>query len=256
MSGDDECRHESHADGLSVEVTDGISVQDSVPHIVIDFRFVDVEYELRALGKYLGILERELPRLQDELQDEERKRVRRELQDRGLMANDPEVDFALQEHYDLVNHVLPRFFRNPFVVMLWAVYESGVREVAERVRKHGGLDLGITDNRGGSFLDVARKYFHDLLELPLCSAQPQVWERIDMVMTLRHVIAHANGRIAATSKKARKKIKNWKKRRGLGVSVEHGNVVLSKRFVHESYEMVNAALRDLLRRAKAHMDEP
>ena len=38
---------------------------------------------------------------------------------------------AMQEHDELIEFPLPRLFRGPFLVALYAVYESAVTEVSQ-----------------------------------------------------------------------------------------------------------------------------
>lgn len=212
--------------------------------LVIDFRFVEIDYELWALGEYLDMLEQQLPVLRNQA----REQTYAQLRDEEVEADDPEVDFAFQELDELVERVLPRFFRNPFLVTLWAIYESAIIGIADYLKEQQGQALGIQDIRGG-FLDRARKYFDYVLELPLCT-DAQVWQRLRMMMVLRNAIAHGNGRIAAINKGSQKKIESWAQG-NIDISIPHGNLTISEHFLRETYTIVNESLNDLLHRVRS-----
>ena len=157
-----------------------------------------------------------------------------------------------QNLYERIEHQLPRFFRNSFLVSLWAVYESAIIEIANYLRDQKGRTLGISDIRG-NFLDQAKKYFDHVLEFPLC-ADNQVWERLKMLNVLRNAIAHSNGRMTAIQKESRKKIEGWE-RSNTGILSYYGDIMVSEDFLRETYLTVNKALNDLLQRVRSTTSE-
>ena len=210
----------------------------------LDFRFVEIDYELWALGEYLDALERQLPTIADE----KRAQTHAYLQAEGLDWDDPEAALAFQELYEVVENVLPRFLRGPFLVTLWALYESAVTEIANYLRQQQNQALKLQDIRG-DFLDRARKYFDHVLGFPLCT-DTRTWERLRMLMILRNALAHANGRVEAVSEQAREKIRNWT-RMGVGVAIENGNLLFTEAFVRETYALVRESLAGLIERVRS-----
>src|SRR5215211_7083243 len=100
-----------------------------MPGFIIDFRFVEIEHELWALAEYNRMLEAQLPALENQ----EQQRLQQRIRDQQLDESDASIEY--QQHYDLIEHVLPRFFRGPVLVTLWAIYESAVNEIADYIKK-------------------------------------------------------------------------------------------------------------------------
>src|SRR5688572_8272221 len=122
--------------------------------INLDWRFIEIEYELWALGHLLGVLEQQVEflRAQDEL------KTFAELKERGWDHDGAERQLASQELRDRQDYVIPRFLRGPFVVSLWACYESAVREVAEYYQRKRKVELGVRDVRADNELKLLVKY--------------------------------------------------------------------------------------------------
>jgi hypothetical protein len=209
--------------------------------LTLDFRFVEIEYELWALGEYLNALEQQLPAIAEA----KRTQTYTRLQAEKLGWDDPETEFAFQELYEIAENVLPRFLRGPFLATLWALYESAVTEIASYLRQQQKKALGLRDIRGG-FLDRAQKYFDHILAFPLCT-DDRTWERLKMLMMLRNALAHANGRLEAVNEKSQKKIEEYTKM-GVGVAVKNGNLLFTEAFVRETYVLVRESLISLIER--------
>jgi hypothetical protein len=209
--------------------------------IEVDFRFIEIEYEIWALQEYFATTERQLP----VLIEQERKRIREELKN----ADDETWDLVHQELYDLTENVLPRFFRAPIVVALWAIYESGTTEVANYLQKAGGHNLGLRDLKGKNTLDTARKYFDNILKFPLYTDE-SVKEQFEMLLILRNAIAHGNGRKDAVNENYWKKIQIWENE-GKGISSVGDYLAFSSSFVEEMLKVVSNSLRDLIGRTRA-----
>lgn len=120
--------------------------------------------ELYALEDHLQLIEAEIVHIQKD----ERLRVDEYIRKEGLCPDDPEWHAALQEYDHRIDFLLPRFFRGPFLVALYAVYESAVTEIARLIQ--GKMDQKITINDiKGDFLERAKKYYKHILEFDLYS---------------------------------------------------------------------------------------
>jgi len=217
--------------------------------LTLDFRFVEIEYELWALGEYLNALEQQLPAIAEEKRTQTFARLQAEKSD----WDDPETELAFRELDEIAESVLPRFLRGPFLVTLWALYESAITEIAGYLKQQQKKALGLQDIRDG-FLDRARKYFDHILAFPLC-ADDRTWERLQMLMILRNALAHANGRIEAVKEKSRSKIEEYTKMR-VGVAVENGNLSFTEAFVRETYALVHESLINLIERVRSAHQTP
>ena len=200
----------------------------------IDFRFYKVEYEIWAIQEFFVTTERQLPMLIDQ----ENKRFREDLK----YADEEIWDLDKQELDELTENVLPRFFRTPIVVTLWAIYEFGTTVIANYLKKLGGHDLGLHDLRGNDAFDTIRKYFDYILKFPLYTDE-SAKEHLEMLLILRNAIAHGNGRKVAVKENTWRKIQTWENE-GKGIVSDSGYIVFTSSFVEEMLEVVSNSLLD------------
>lgn len=211
----------------------------------LDFRFVESYYELDALGEFLNVIENQL----ENVINQEKKRVESEILSKKKDLDEVELANIQQEFNDRVYELLPRFFRSPFLVTLWAISESAIIEVADYIQKQKNLPLSMRDIRGNNFLDQANKYFKYILEFELFNEV--VYDRLEMLRILRNAIAHCNGRLEAIkNKEDLNKLKKWNKEE-IGITLLINSIIFSESFLRETYEIVSTAINDLLDRAKA-----
>ena len=225
-----------------------MSSQDERPFQgFLDLRFADIEYELWTLGEFLETLEKQLPTL-----------VSLERWHRGgeteRQDNDEEPNYAQLAAEDLFENVIPTLFRNPFVVCLWAAYESAVTGVARYLKETLGSQLSLSMLRGG-FLDRAHTYFKAVLKVPLWSDTEEK-DGLRALATVRNAIAHCNGVLESMSQEDRKKVRDVM-RKDRGVLEKVGRVVVSGDFLRDTYQLVDRAVRGLLNRARlVSVEEP
>ena len=197
---------------------------------------LEVEVELGVLEEHLSIIEGHLERSIRTATCE----LRSEIQ--GLTPDDyDQWDIPHQLHDYKVEITLPRILRNPFLVSLFAVYESAVETVAELVQKEKGQARSLNDTRG-NFLERAEKYYRCDLQFDL-STDDERWERLIVLSRLRNAIAHTNGRWEAIEKKTRCRLLKQE-----GVEEYLGFVIVSETFLRETVAMVKGELEDLLKR--------
>lgn len=216
----------------------------------LDFRLVDVSGEVYALEDHLELIEQQLT----DIEKQERIALRLKQEAEGLHPDDLEWHMLSQEFYDRVNVLLPRALRGPFIVSLFAVYESAVTEIASLIQQKKKKGIALRDIRG-DFLTRAKRYYRHVLDFDLCPDQ-KVWNRVRMIEDLRHILVHANGRIKTVNDEQRKKVSNWISQ-GAGISVQHGYLMFEAEFLKEAFELVGNSLHDLVARYKlwdAHGD--
>lgn len=210
--------------------------------LIIDFRFVEIEHELWALAEYNRTLESHLPTLKTQ----EQQRLQQRIRDQQLDESDASIEY--QEHYHLIEDVLPRFFYSPVLVTLWAIYESAVTEIADYIKKQRKLALGVRDITGKNTFDRLQKYFDHYLGFPLVTTD-QARERLQMLLALRNALAHANGRKDAVGREQWHKIEQWRKAHA-GIITTHDNLMFAAEFVDETLALVGHSLRDLIERTR------
>lgn len=142
---------------------------------------------------------------------------------------------------------MPRFFWGAFIVSLYAVLEASIIEIARLLQKAQNQGIAITDLRG-DFLERANKYYKHVLNFELCS-DDKTWQRIKHLASVRHSIAHANGRIDVLNDNNRKAIKTLEKQ-NVGISSYNGYVLLDSSFVKETFSKVRSMLENLVERHK------
>ena len=213
-----------------------------------DFRLGGVSEELYTLEKHLELIEEEIKR------GEEAAKAELDVKVRPLYLNDRELSLDEQdeehyyrgEYYYQIDFVLPRVLRGPFLVALFAVYETAVTEVASHIQKKRGGQILLNDSKG-DLLNRAKKYYKNVLEFEL-SSNNKSWERLTVLSELRNAIAHTNGRLDMIGEKKRKKME--KILNIDGVKDELGFVIISEAFLRETFTLVKYDLEDLVARYK------
>ena len=213
--------------------------------IHVDFRFVDLEHELWSLGKYRELFEEQL----SFLKDQERVRLRARLSSAESEMDDAERQFASEQVDVLVEEVLPRFFRGPYLIALWALFESGIIELADYLAQRKQLSLKLRDIRGRDPIEQWNKYFTHVVNYPLGVAE-STWQRLDELRQVRHVLAHANGRLDLAEESARRKLEKWcGENRGL---YAHFNLlIVSAEYTRTAHVLVTDTLSGLIGRVRS-----
>jgi hypothetical protein len=211
----------------------------------MNFAFLEVSLELSALRDYWNTVERQLPSLVDEASD----RLFQEWL--GPNPDEQEVEMASSAVANFTHYELPRMFRSTVLVILWAVFESAARQVAEQLRTNKRLALKAKDIKGRDDLDSLNKYFIHVLQFPLVNGDEEL-KRLDALRILRNAISHSNSRIdedfQEKNKEAWKKIRDWAAA-GIGLSVDMGYLDFSKEFIERALATVGESIDNLIRRA-------
>lgn len=212
--------------------------------IDLDFRLMDISLEHHALAEYLDTMEKQI----DHITGSEKLILEAIIRDQRITPEDPEWDFEHQKYYHRVEFLLPRFFRRPFLVSVYAVYEASVTEIARLIQNRQGQAISIDDLRGDDLLDRAKKYYKHILKFDHCTDN-SAWQQIKMLTEVRNAIAHTNGRIEMLCGQAKDKILDWEKKR-IGIDTHWGYIVVDRAFVHKTFAYVQSSLDDLVQRYK------
>jgi hypothetical protein len=215
-----------------------------VPKIKLDFRFTDLEHEVWSIGKYREVLEEQLTLAKEQalqrVHDAERQEDIGE-EDRGL---------AIAQAYVLGEEVLPRFYRGPFLITLWAVFELAITEVADYLAEKKGASLKLSDIKGRDQREQWTKYYTHVIEYPL-QFEEITWQRFKELRQIRNVLAHSNGRL---DDKTRRKIEPWCIENS-GLLLHYDLLHISAEYVREAEMLVTTTLTSLVRRVKEDFRE-
>ena len=213
--------------------------------ITIDFRLLGVSTELFVLEKHLDIIEKKI--------EQGRKTADNEvaLKSRALDPRDPddsaEFGLLIQERDFQIDFVHPRVLRGPFLVTLFAVYESAVTEIANRLQKSKGERISLEDIRGNDFLSRSKKYYDGVLQFSLSTSNKR-WQSLRLLSKLRNVIAHTNGRLETVRVETAEALLTSE-----GISEQLDCIIVSDIFLRHTFDVVKYDLEDLLDRYK-HWD--
>jgi hypothetical protein len=213
-------------------------------HDTFDLRYVAVEYELWGLGQVLQVLEATIDRL---AQEDEAATIAA-LREAGATIDDGDVDIAYQDIAEKRNYVLPRFVRGPFVIALWATFESLIQAIARERAKATNAPLVMSQLRG-DVIARATLYFDAILRLRLDN-DPSRLNRLRDLYQVRNALVHANGNKEAMSKQGWHDLATTLLRNGVSVDGYRGLVVLPPEFVGRAFVDVSSSLRDLVARAR------
>jgi hypothetical protein len=205
---------------------------------------LEIDSELAALDYHLNLIEEHI-RNKEAF---ERIKSRQKIKKLNLTSDDPKWHYEKYELDYIIDFLLPRLFRGPFLVSLYAVYESAVIEIAKLFQAQKGIEFSIMVQKGKNFLDKAKKYYEQIIYFQLYSDE-ETWKRIIILSKVRNAIAHANGRIEMLKPKAQENIKNWENQ-NIGISSMSGFVVIEENFLRETLRLVSASLNDLVERYK------
>ena len=212
----------------------------------IDFRLLDASIELDALEEHLQLIENQMEHIQQTVRSKTEAYIRKE----GLCPNDPEWLSAWQD-YNYRIDALPIFFRGPFLVALYAAYESIVTEIGRLIQDQQSQQIDI-NNLKGDFLERAKKYYKHILKFDLYSDE-KVWQQVKMLSILRNAFAHANGRLDMLNERSRTIIQN-RAQQNLGISTYNGYVICEANIIADIFDAVRNSLEDLIERYK-HWDD-
>ena len=203
-----------------------------------DFRLLEVSMELITLETHLELIEAQIER------GKKKAWLSREAKMMELEPDDEaESSFIVQEYDYQVGFVLPRVLRNPFLVSLFAVYESAVTEIANAMQRK--KDVGISlDDLKGDFLKRSKIYYKHVLQFQLALSNDS-WQRLMLLSDLRNAIAHTNGRLDRISSRPRQKIL-----KSGGAKGKLGCLVVEGAFLKETFAFVKNDLESLVKRYK------
>ena len=204
---------------------------------------LDASHEVFALEDYLASMEEHIGRIQRS----QKLKLDAYIKKEKLTPDDPEWHKAIQEYDHWVYFLLPRFFRGPFLVSLYALYEAVVTEIADLIHARQPRSKRFSTFRRKeklSFLERARQYYDEILRIELCPDET-TWDRLAVLSKLRNAVAHANGRLEMLCPKKRSIVKTLAQSIP-DVAMHSGYITFGKVFVSETTHIVISDLRRLI----------
>lgn len=211
-----------------------VSNSDNFDFMRVDFRFIEVEYELFVLKRHIHLVEEELERI--------RAQVSGQFDTSKTQCE--EIQYERDRLQQLTDLDLPLFFRGPIVVSLWAIFESATREIADEIGRKEECGIALKDIKGGA-LDCRIKYFDKILKFSISRDGVEL-ERLDSLYDIRNCIAHNNGRLNAMPEHKRTRIKHIATCNTEGLEISSDYLLLKSAFVYQSFYLVDRVLKDLI----------
>ena len=156
----------------------------------IDLRPVGTRHAISAIRKYLELMEKQMPIVQ-------------EMEFAALEADRPEGDDEEDRsiHSSIVTYTENLFeedlvptMRYSFIIFLHTVFETRLRDFCDRVRLEQNHRISVADLRG-SAIDQARDYLTKLAAIPV--ADYPEWSQLKNFQKIRDCIVHTYGFIHA-----------------------------------------------------------
>jgi hypothetical protein len=122
--------------------------------------------------------------------------------------------------------------------------------VAGTLQRELGVPIALRELRGDSFPSIARRYFDALLRLPLDEDQGRYRRLLDLYK-VRNALAHANGLKEGMAPESWAELEHTVSRHGIQLDKSRGMLLLTRGYVENAYNDVNACLGSLVRRAEA-----
>ena len=206
--------------------------------LIIDFRLLELSMDVRALENHLNLVEEQIA------QGEEA--AKREFENKWQafeFKDEAELELLAEERDFQVEFVLPRVLRGPFLVTLFAVYETAVTEIAKLIQKKKGIQISLDDLRD-DLLNRAKKYYGTVLDFKLTNGNPH-WQRITLLSDLRNAVAHRNGRLDLIPPRIEGKLLKVE-----GISKGYGYIMVDENFLRQTFTLVKEELEGLVARYK------
>ena len=197
----------------------------------VDFPGFSFSSESWAIKTYLDQIEENISLASDEFRQKSHREL--EINEKYYPLNEiayeyHEVDVACSVH-------IPRFFRNSAVIMLWALFESYVKDLARFMKQKDGLNVSISDLKGNNPIDGFIKYFNYIAGLELDWDKEKQRKLLEL-NDLRNHLAHCNGRLESASEKV---IRDSKKLEKIdGVEIREDCIVVTSEYLESVKELV------------------
>ena len=140
----------------------------------IDMRFVELRAEIRKTLEYLAFVEEQL--------ESASKRAEDKL---SHVADEDSCRIATQDFDCQLDHFAHRFVRGTYLITLWAVFESGIGEIAKLVGSEKSSKLSLRDINGRSPRERITKFFEKVLCYDI-GIGDDAWRELELISSVRN----------------------------------------------------------------------
>lgn len=171
--------------------------------------------------------------------------------DGDRMAHE-DIEDMVDEYRKVVDALFPKIFRGGYVISLWSVFESSVKNIAEYTRKEKHLPFGLHELRAGDFLEQVNVFFERVLSLK-AFPDKSVRTRLAELKGLRNALAHHDGSVSELPKSLQGKNSAEYLRKGLLTfrDLHHEYAVPTSDYIETSVALVQQCLEQLTERVYA-----
>jgi len=129
--------------------------------------------------------------------DQRALRAQAELRRREVSTDEASNELAVL--YQETEQLLSRIFRSGFLVSLWSLFESSIKDLGEYVQLNRNLEFEFKVRRGTDLLTAADGFFHKALNIvPFPNQDDRI--QLDLLRRFRNGLAHADGSFADVPK--------------------------------------------------------
>ena len=204
-----------------------------------DFPGFSFSVESWAMKTYLDNIEINISMAVDDFKEKSHKELKTEADcyPQGEFAYEyHEIEIACAVH-------IPRLFRSSAVIMLWALFESYVKDLARYIKNQDGLDVSILDLRGSNAIDGYVKYFNYIADLDI-EWDEEKQKKLLEINKLRNHLSHCNGRLESASEKIIKDAKNLEKIDG--IEIRENCLIMSPEYLNSVKKLIIETLESLV----------
>ncbi|MCW5610568.1 MAG: hypothetical protein KIS83_07780 [Rubrivivax sp.] len=167
----------------------------------------------------------------------------------GSKLHPIDAEDKVDEYRKVVNELFPKVMRGGFVISLWSVFESAVKNLAEYVRSQKNLPFGLQELRAGDFLEQTDVFFKRVVNVD-AFPKKDVRAKLDRLKGLRNTLAHHDGSAVELPKPLRCNSAEEYAAQGLLLcdDLHHKYIVPTEDYAAEAMELVATHLQDFAER--------
>jgi hypothetical protein len=160
-----------------------------------------------------------------------------------------DVEDIVEQYREEVDALFPKVFRGGYVISLWSVFESCIKNVAEYTRKERNLPFGLQELRAGDFLKQVELFFEKVTGV---NAFPDREHRkkLQELKDLRNALAHHDGSVPELPDSLRGRSRDEYLVRGMLIfrDLHHEFAVPTAAYAEAATQLVEVYLQDFSER--------
>lgn len=152
--------------------------------------------------------------------------------------------------YDVANYEIPRVIKLPYLVTLYALFESSILSLLKYAQEKENKKISVKDINGKTLISTYNKYMKHILDYEF-SFNQSTMSSMSELNKLRNCVAHANGNLDSNNIEMKELLlKNSK------VSELNGQLDISYGYLLDSLNFISQSIRDLMEYMEQRYFEP